>query len=120
MQGNVWYDSAILLVESGQYGGSCTAEGASLLVESGQYSGSCTAEGFGGESCYIVQDGLLPLLHSNFRHLTCMQHIFGLLGFKNILELLFKNFSPLKTISSEHRPALFVLGVFLSAQLVVC
>jgi hypothetical protein len=72
------------------------------------------------EPYYIVQDGLLPPLHSNFRHLTCMQHIFGLLEFKSVLELLFKSFSPLKTISSEHRPALFVLGVFFLPSAVVC
>lgn len=49
--------------------------------------------------------------------MTCIQHIFGLLDFKSVLGLLFKNFSPLKTLSSEYRLALFVLGVFLSALL---
>lgn len=71
---------------------------ASLPMEPGQYSGSRTVEGFGLESHYIVHEDLLPPRHSNFRHLTCMQHIFGLLEFKSVLELLFKTLAPSKLL----------------------
>lgn len=60
------------------------------------------------ESHYIVQDGLvfwglLPLPPSNYRHMTYMPYKFCLLEFKNVLKLLLKIFSPLNTVSLEHR-----------------